>query len=68
MLLNRNKGLKAKGRKENEKRKFSPIYRVLPIGGAFSAVGGHNLVGCCVKSSACSMLDPVVERSLWSVG
>ena len=61
MWLNRNKGLKAKGRKEMKREK-----RVLPISGAFSALWGHKLVGCCVKSLACSMLHPVVERSLWS--
>ena len=61
MLLNESKGLKAKGRKEMRREK-----RVLPIGGAFLAVWGHNLVGWCVKSSACAMLHPVVERGLWS--
>ena len=57
-----NKGLKAKGRKEMKREK-----RVLSISGAFPALWGHKLVGCCMKSSACSMLHPVVERSLWSV-
>ena len=62
MLLNRNKGLKAKGRKEMKREK-----RVLPISGPFSALWGHKLVGCCVRSLVSAMLHPVVERSLWSV-
>ena len=54
MLLNESKGLKAKGRKEMRREK-----RVLPIGGAFSAVWGHKLVGCCVRSLAWPLVSRV---------